>query len=143
MRPFPSRPRFADWPERLTALVEERREAPFYWGGQDCGMFAADVALALTGEDPAAWLRGKYGDEEALDHILADLGGFEEAVALTMQDFGSPEIAPAFAMRGDWGLVEFGNQLMVGVVLGDVVAIPALDGLRFPPVALVRRAWAI
>lgn len=143
MRPAPARRRFHDWPERLGRLVEERREAPFWWGGQDCGMFAADVALALTGADPAAWLRGTYETEAELDEILRDVGGFEAALARTMAEFGAPECPPAFAMRGDWALVTLGNQEMVGVVLGDRIAVTGLDGLRFVPLRMARRCWAV
>lgn len=143
MRTTPRRPRFEDWPERLAAIIEERRDAPFYYGAQDCGSFAADVAAALTGEDPAAWLRGRYDSEEALEAVLAERGGFEAAVAQTMADFGAPECPPAFAARGDWALVDAGNQQMVGVVLGDTVAVTGLDGLRFVPLRLAARTWAI
>lgn len=143
MRPAPRFRRRPDWVERLAALVEERRETPFYFGQQDCGHFAGDVAVAVTGEDPVAWLRGSYDDEEALEAILREKGGLEAALAATMADFGSPEIDPAFAMRGDWCLVRVGNLDLVGVVLGDVLAVTGLDGLRFVPSSLAVRAWAI
>ena len=143
MRSAPARRRAPDWPERLAAIVEERREAPFYWGSQDCAGFAADVTVALTGEDPAAWIRGSYQDEAALEAILAERGGFEEAVAQTMAEFGAPECPPAFAMRGDWALVDAGNQLLVGVILDDRIAITGLDGLRFLPRRYAKRTWAI
>lgn len=143
MRVPPARRRHADWPERLAAIVEERRTAPFYWGGNDCAGFAADVTVTLTGEDPAAWIRGHYADEAMLEAILIERGGFEVAVAQTMADFGAPECPPAFAMRGDWALVEAGNQTYVGVVLDDRVAITGLDGLRFLPKRYVTRTWAI
>ena len=143
LRTAPTRPRFADWPERLAAIVEDRRTAPFYWGANDCAGFAADVTVALTGEDPAAWIRGSYGDEAALEAILVERGGFEEAVAQTMAEFGAPECPPAYAMRGDWALVEAGNQLLVGVILDDRVAITGLDGLRFLPSRYAKRTWAI
>lgn len=143
MRVAPARPRFADWPERLAAIVESRRTAPFYWGGNDCAGFAADVTVAITGADPAAWIRGHYADKEMLEAILTARGGFEEAVAQTLADFGAPECPSAYAMRGDWALVDAGNQLFVGVVLDDRVAITGLDGLRLLPRRVVKRAWAI
>lgn len=140
---MPARRRFADWPERLAAIVEARRTQPFWWGGQDCGMFAADVAVALTDEDPAAWLRDAYDSEDALEQILRDCGGFEAAVERTMLEFGAPECPPAFAARGDWALVQAGNLLMVGVVIDDRIAVTGMDGLRFVPLRLALRTWAI
>lgn len=146
MRTAPARPRFPDWPERLAAIVEDRRMAPFYWGGmggQDCGMFAGDVAVALTGGDPVDWLRGSYDSEEALELLLAERGGFEAAVEQTMAEFGAPECPPAYAMRGDWALVQVGNHLMMGVVLDDRLAVVGLEGLRFIPLSYAKRTWAI
>ena len=49
-----------DWPERLMALIAERRSRPFAWGEQDCALFACDAVAAMTGADPAAWFRGRY-----------------------------------------------------------------------------------
>lgn len=143
MRTAPARLRFPDWPERLAAIVEERRTTPFYYGGQDCGLFAADVAVALTGSDPAAAVRGLYDNEDALERLVAERGGFEAAVAQGLAEYGAPECPKAFAMRGDVALVDAGNQLMLGVVLGDTVAVTGLDGLRFIPLRLVVRTWAI
>ncbi|MBK1656840.1 DUF6950 family protein [Paracraurococcus ruber] len=143
MRLPPTRARLPDWPERLADLLDARRDQPFWYGGQDCGSFAGDVALALTGEDPIAWLRGAYGSEAELDAILRDLGGFEAAAERTMAEFGSPEIPPAFAQRGDWALVEAGNMLLLGVVVDHRVAVTGLDGLRYVPLRMARRTWAI
>lgn len=143
MRPQPAKRRLLDWPERLAAIVEERREREFSWGVHDCGMFAADVAQALTGEDPAAWLRGRYSSEAELEAIIVPMGGIEAAIEHTMAEFGAPECPPAYAQRGDWALVEVGNDLMTGVVLGDRVAVPGLDRLQFVPLRKALRTWAI
>ena len=142
-RPTPARMRTPDWPERLADILEARLEQPFYYGAQDCGMFASDVALALTGADPAAWLRGAYDTADQLDVLLAEAGGFEAAVERTMAEFGAPECPPAFAARGDWALVEVGNHQMVGVVVGDRIAVTGLDGLQYVPLRLAARTWAI
>jgi hypothetical protein len=40
-------------------------------------------------------------------------------------------------------LCQVGNSLVAGVVLGDVVAAPGVDGLVFPPIAAARRAWVV
>lgn len=116
---------------------------PFQWGEHDCGLFAADVTLALTGEDPAAWLRGRYATEEGLEAIIVPMGGIEEAIAQTMADFGAPECPIPYAQRGDWALVENGNMLMTGVILGDRVAVPGTERMHFLPVRMVLRAWAV
>ncbi|EHM01164.1 hypothetical protein HMPREF9946_02239 [Acetobacteraceae bacterium AT-5844] len=142
MRPLPSRKRLPDWAERLAALVEERRNAPFEWGVQDCCTLAADAALAITGADPLADWRGRYASEEEAETRIGP-EGLEAAVAAGLAAWGAPECPVAFAQRGDWALVSVGNQLVCGVVLGAVVAAPGRDGIAFVPVSRMQRAWSI
>lgn len=66
-------PRRADWRARLCDLIHERRTTPFVWGGSDCCLWAADAALAMTGHDFAAPLRG-YGSQFGALRALVRLG---------------------------------------------------------------------
>ncbi|WP_439547863.1 DUF6950 family protein [Falsiroseomonas sp.] len=134
-------PRLQDWPERLAELVEDRRHAPFRWGGHDCVLWAADAVLACTGQDPAAEWRGRYATEAEADAIIGTAGGLAELVARAQAQRGAGECAVAHAQRGDTALVEYGNTLMMGVVLGDLVAVPGLNGLVFLKLRAARRAW--
>jgi hypothetical protein len=142
MRTPPPWPRLDDWPERLAALVEARRHLPFAWGTQDCVTLAADAVLACTGRDPHV-ARGAYAGEAEAEAILAGEGGLEGWVAATLAAFGAPEIPPALAQRGDWALVVVGNETLCGPVIGESVAVPGTDRLRFVPLARIRRAWAV
>lgn len=141
-RPLPTRTRPQDWPERLGALVEERRNVPFAWGTQDCVLFAADAALAVVDADPMAEFRGQYDTEAGAEELMAGRT-FEATVAELMERFGAPECPPGFAQRGDWALVSIGNQEMAGVVIGTTIAVPNANGLSFVPVGRATRAWAI
>ncbi len=143
MRLAPLTPRRPDWPERLAALIEERRRAPFRWGAQDCCLLAADAVVAMTGEDPATAWRGRYTSEVEAEALLGPAGGLEAMVAAALAEFGAAECSPAFAQRGDVALVLAGNQPTMGVVLGDVVAAPGPEGLTFLPPAAIQRAWSI
>lgn len=61
--------RFPDWRQRLGAFVVERRARAFAWGAADCCLTSADAALAMTGRDLAAPLRGystAFGAKRAL-----------------------------------------------------------------------------
>lgn len=49
-----------DYSAALAAFLAEQRDIPFVWGASDCCLFAADWALAVTGDDPAGDLRGGY-----------------------------------------------------------------------------------
>lgn len=143
MRPAPPYPRLPDWPERLTALVEARRDTPFAWGCQDCCLFAADAVLAITGRDPAAAWRGCYADEAGAEALLAAAGGLETLAQAVLARFGAAECPPALAQRGDVVLARLGNADGLGVVLGQDIAAPALRGLAFLPFAAARRAWVV
>jgi hypothetical protein len=142
MRPEPIRARADDWPERLAAFIDERRDHGFAWGLQDCFTLAADAALALTGEDPAEVVRGEYSNEEGAEAIIGP-DGLEAWVAATMAAWGAPECEPAFAQRGDMVFVAVGNQRMCGVHLGSTVAVPGADRLHFLPASRILRAWVV
>jgi hypothetical protein len=143
MRPIPSRRRLPGWDLRLAELVEARRHAGFAWGVHDCTTFAADGALAITGSDPIAPWRGSYLTEDEGRAVLAPWGGLEAFLASELPKWGAPECPPAFVQRGDWALVSLGNELVCGLVLGDVVAAPAMDRLAFVPSRRIIRAWAV
>lgn len=143
----PGRPhtvRVPDWTERLAEVAAAAREAPFAWGTNDCVMFAADVALAITGRDPGAPWRGRYASEEEAQPLIEAHGGLDGLAAFAMEMIGAPEILPVFAQRGDWALVDLGNEVACGVVLdGDRVGVPGMDGLRHTRLSRALRAWAI
>lgn len=142
MRPVPTTPRLPDWPERLAAFLEERRNRPFGWGQQDCALLAADAVLLLTGQDPAEGSRS-YGSEAEAEALIEAAGGLGELAAARMAVLGCPEIAPAFAQRGDAVLLLVGNQPTLGVCVGARVAAPGPDGLVFLPLRMAERAWAV
>lgn len=132
-----------DWPERLAAFVEERRNVPFAWGTQDCLMFAADAVLMLRGVDVMAQYRGAYATEAEGDSLLERDGGMEAILAAAAQAAGLAERAPKLARRGDLVLVRHGNLLMAGIVTGTAVAVTGSDGLAFVPTRMIVRAWVV
>ncbi|HTN12513.1 MAG TPA: hypothetical protein VL154_16205 [Acetobacteraceae bacterium] len=142
MRPAPERKRVPTWPERLAALIEERRHTPFVWGTHDCCLFAADAVLATTGADPAAEWRGRYDSEaEALE--LLGARGLEGTVADAMAAFGAPECPVLAAQRGDVVLATSGNEPLVGVAFGSRIVVPGPERLVFLPLSAGSRAWAV
>lgn len=141
MRVAPQKPRLEDWPERLAALVEARREAPFAWGQNDCALFMADAVAAVTGADPAAAFRG-YTTEAEAEAVIAE-EGLEGVVARALAEFGCGDCPPGLAQRGDVALALLGNQPTMVVVLGEVLAGPGPRGLVFLPPARILRAWSV
>ena len=142
MRPVSTRARAHDWPERLADFIDARRGHGFAWGSHDCFTFAADAALMLTGDDPAAAVRGTYATEEEADAIIGP-DGLEAWVAATMAAWGAAECDPVFAQRGDVVFVLVGNQRMCGVTLGTNIAVPGAEKLHFIPTSHALRAWVV
>lgn len=136
--------RIPNWPSALLAVVADASRAPFEWGVHDCVTFAADCARAMTTADPLADLPPWASARQALQVIESE-GGM--AAALTKR-FGEP-IAPAFAQRGDVGLVagsapgEGLTGIALAVCMGDVWLAPGTDGLERLPLAAIGHAWKV
>lgn len=142
MRPATQHSRLPDWPERLAGFFADRQDQPFGWGTQDCVSFASDAAMALTGHDPLVAYRGQYATEDEAAAIIGD-GDLKRFVAQLMAEFGASECPVVFAQRGDWAMVQIGNQLVTGVVAGEHVAAPGQRRLAFVPLSRAVMAWAI
>lgn len=142
--------RLENWPAALAALFAHARAQPLVWGRHDCCLFAADAVLAITGADPAAALRGTYGDVKGARRIVKRHGGSIERLAEAMAArHGWPERPVAFARRGDLVLLEPAELLapgwpqVLGIVTGALAAAPGEAGLSFAPLGQARRAWSI
>lgn len=140
-RPASPIARAPDWPERLAELVETRLETPFAWGTHDCVAWAADAVLALTGRDPLAELRGTYATEAEAEAIIAGDGNLYRLVSRLWAEAGLPQCPPLLAQRGDTAWIQGANDQAMGVVLGEVVAVPGPDRLAFYPLDAILRAW--
>ncbi len=144
MRPVTPRPRASNWPDRLVSLVLDRQDAPFTYGQHDCALFAADAAVAVAGAGAdfmAPW-RGRYTTEADMAALSA--GRTLEACAeAAMVAAGLPECPVAFAQRGDVVLLRWGNEDLLGVVLGRTIVAPGADRLRHVPLSAARRCWAV
>lgn len=137
----PTLPRLPDWPERLAALVEARRGVPFAWGVMDCGIFAADGALAVTGRDFLARWRGTYATEDQAEAITG--GAFETFMDAALRGIGAADCPVGLLQRGDVALVRYGNTRSLAVCLGGAVAVPGLNGLAFLSARHIERVWAV
>lgn len=127
--------RFLDWPERLAEFLRSRRRAPFQWGVNDCALFAADAAHAITGADPAAEYRG-YSDEVEALRLIKAAGGMRALVAL-------PEKPVAFAQRGDGVLALIDGRETFGVCVGAQYAAPGAGRLVFRPMTEAVAAFEV
>jgi len=129
-----------DWPEQLAASVSAALGRPFKWGAHDCGLFAADCVLAMTGHDCAADLRGAYDDPRSALAVIERLGGL---AAIATQAFGYPIPVP-MASRGDVLLLrDLQGRELLGVCVGTEAAAPGPERLNFVPVSHAVAAWRV
>ena len=90
----------------LGAFLDSAAAEPFAWGRHDCALLLADWALALTGVDPAAHLRGRYATARACARLLKRAGGLLAVVADCAARAGFDPVAPECARAGDVGVVQ-------------------------------------
>jgi hypothetical protein len=128
-----------NWVERLYEIVEARQAAPFEYGTQDCGQFAAACVDAITGSAWAAELATQYTDERTAIRFLARSGGLEGAVTARLGD----PVPPLAAQRGDVCLVNGLPEPGLGICLGEVVACVNDGGLVMHPLECVVKAWRV
>ena len=75
-------------------------------------------------------------------------GGVEDACGFIAGKMGMKEVPPAFSGRGDLALLYLdtligGVKEIIGVVLGNNVAVQGKDGIVFVPRKEIKRAWKI
>ena len=124
----------------LLELYRQERRKPFAWGTSDCLTWCSDCAIALTGEDPVADVRGTYRDARGAARAIKKLGGsFGSAVVTHL-----PEIPPALAQSGDWAIVtnEDGEEVL-GVIVGALVYARGKTGLALCSRSRVKRAFKV
>ena len=131
--------RLPDWQTRLECLCADRMAAPFVWGQQDCCLWAADAVQALTGQDPAAHLRGQYDTAEGAARLLRELGGVR-AVATTAL---GPAVPVLRAAVGDVVLIHNAGRDLLGVCIGTAVLAPGPAGLGAVPLMSAQAAWKV
>lgn len=122
--------RHSGWEVALVETIARHQAEPFAWGQSDCITRIADLALAMTGVDPMADLRGGYDSAAGSAGVLKDQGFVDIEAALAAH---FEPVAPALARRGDCGIVmtESGKrEVKAGViVMGDMLlgcALPAM-----------------
>ena len=132
--------RHANWTVRLTDFVKSKKHVPFEWGVNDCCLFVADMALAITGVDPAATFRGKYESELGAMRALYNQG-FDSVEAVLTHAFG-PTVSRLEVRRGDVVLFENGGRDIAGVMFGEVLAPGDLGIETFSPL-LIKKVWRV
>ena len=125
--------RYPLWPSLLSDFIEQRRNAPFAWGQNDCCLFASDWIVLCTGLDPAHVLRGKYSSALGAARLLKKYDGVRGII----QEFGEPlglkRIRGRCENRGDLVVANTGSGESIGVSIGTHAAFVGAHGLLFAP----------
>lgn len=124
-----------DWPERLADYFEAQRDVPFDWQSHSCAAFAAGAVQAMT--DEAVEIPAHASARDAAGLLAA------RSLRDRLADLFGPEIAPAYAQRGDLVLVDLAGRESVAVCVGGEAAGPGDAGLLTVPVRLAVAAWRV
>lgn len=108
--------RYSFWRTALADYINRVAYRPFQWGDHDCGLFAAGAVEAMTGEDFAAGLRGRYKTKKGALRLMKKAGHADHVAmaAATLE-----EIHPSHAMIGDVAVVPGEGGEALGIVQGD------------------------
>lgn len=134
--------RVEDWPERLLALIDSRRDLPFAWGENDCCTFAFDAVKAMTGVDPMADWRGRYDSAPGVAREMVRRGFKTLAEAV---DAAMPEVlsSPRLAQRGDVVMFDALEGPALAVVVGAHAAGVGPQGVTWVQMDQWTRAWKV
>lgn len=110
--------RFPDWPARLEAFLNSRRDRPFGYDGNDCVMFCAAAIEAVTGVNPCQW---SYGSRKEAMRLIQEHGGLVAMVDAVLPRREGP------LSRGDIGLIEIDGHEFLAVMWGQYAITPGAE----------------
>lgn len=129
--------RLPGWEDALADYLAEVRDRPHSYATHHCLLFVAGAVKAETGVDLAAGHRRKFKTQAGSVRYLRSLG-FRSAEAFV--DSLLPEVAPAFAHRGD---VVIGEDGIPGLCMGDHALFVSEAGLGRAPLGHWVKAWRV
>lgn len=138
--------RLRDWPERLDAWVDSRRDMPFAWAANDCFTFALGAVEAITGARglyPATW-----SDAMSAIREIERRGSYEAMITSVL---GRPSQNWREARRGDVVLAEAEEGSRRAPIwrrpsmlcVGAHIVGPGVDGLVFRPLPEAVLVWRV
>lgn len=132
--------RLHDWQLRYAKECNKWRDAPFKWGEHDCCLWAANIVLALTGQDFANDLRFSYDSALGAAKVLERLGGVE---AIATAALGEP-VPVLMAGVGDIVCIDQEGRRSLAVCNGtNVLAVAAAGGLAVLPLTDAVLLWKV
>lgn len=133
--------RLADWRPRLFEYVERVRRLPLEFGANDCGQFAGGWIEALTGENPAAELRGLYASQATGIALVRARMGYTGPVDWARALF--PIVPIAMAQVGDLAVLKTPQGPALGGVQGERIYAVGVTGLTTVDLLTARSAFRV
>ena len=135
------------WEHWFAEFLFKRKDTPFKYGSNDCGLFVGDCVEQITGVDIVEEFRGKYSTKHGCYRLLKEFcgGGVAETFQKLSRSYGFHEININHARRGDIALVtgQMGDAVGIVDMTGEQVAIPSKTGLIFFPMIAILKAWRV
>lgn len=134
--------RIKDWDRRLAAVTTRHIKTPSQWGESDCILKVADAVEAVTGNDLARTMRGKYHTELGAAKLLKKRKC--DNVEQLLDKYFEP-VGRLMAQRGDVVAVDQGDAIAAGYVTEYGVAVASPSGLAFIPQTSpsIRKAYKV
>jgi len=130
-----------DWDIQLFNFIQDSQNTPFKWGEHDCALFTANAILAMTGEDLANDVRGRYTTFKGSLKVLKKLGKADLGQVVSAK-LGASKLA-LLAKRGDVVLVNTNSTTALGMVAGLVALVPGKEGLEPIKMDDWIKAWTV
>ncbi len=135
--------RATNWPAKLALFLDEKRNQPFEWAGNNCCFFACDWLAILTGSDPAESYRSRITSALSAARVLSEDGGVEGIAERICAERGWPEQAVKQAQRGDVVIFDYPDGPALGVCAGGLSWFAGSAGAESVKTLQCRRAWRI
>lgn len=133
--------RLPDWKPRLTAYLAEIARRPMVEGQHDCALFAAGAVEAMTGEDLARGLRGRYRTTRGGLRVLRR-AGYDGIPAFAAAHF--PQIHLSRMAPGDLVIVaDEETPWALGIAQGEGIYVLKAMGLGLMPASAATHVFAV
>ena len=128
--------RVENWQSKLNAHL--KTVGKFEWGTNDCCMFAVGCMASITGVDHGKPYKG-YKTALGASRRIEKAGGIEN---IAIDALGAPKPLKE-AKRGDLVLFKTGEDVALGISVGDKIVAVGEDGLIFLPFSEGVKAWSV
>lgn len=136
MKREPVLQRQGNWSQAFSEFLRARADLPFAWGGNDCCSFAAAGIEAMTGADLMRGVPDYSNAAEAARILMRPLEDWLDERLNRMS-------APAFAQRGDVGLIVIDGRRSLALFEGHLLYGPGQTKLARAKRDAALMAWAV